>query len=185
MEGDILKIHTYPSGILKKKAKPVENFNDELRLLIKNMLYTMYKAPGIGLAAPQVGVSKRIFVIDKDYEKTKVSSADGTEKVIYSNFNPLVFINPVLEVYGEDSTREEGCLSVPGIYEQVKRKKMVKVNFLDMYGNEKEIKDDSLLSICIQHENDHLDGVVFLERLSLIKRKLLTKKFLKHKKSND
>ncbi|MFZ8933197.1 MAG: peptide deformylase [Bacteriovoracaceae bacterium] len=183
LEGERLKIFTYPSPILKKKAKNVEVFDEDLQVLIKNMLYTMYLSPGIGLAAPQIGLSKRIFVIDTQYKRNKKLNAQGKEEIEYSNFNPMVFINPVLETSGDIINWEEGCLSVPGVYEEVKRKEFVKVHYQDIHGNPQVIEAKELLSICIQHENDHLDGIIFIEKLSLIKRNLVTKKFLKKKKS--
>ncbi len=183
-EGQLLKIIEYPSPILKKVADPVETFDDNLRILIKNMLYTMYNAPGVGLAAPQIGVSQRIFVIDTDFEREIITNAAGEEEVRLTNFNPLVFINPVFQSKDGEITYEEGCLSVPGIYEEVKRAETIEVSYQDMFGNNHVLNADALLSVCIQHENDHLEGIVFLERLSLLKRNLLTKKFLKQKKKN-
>ncbi len=143
----------------------------------------MYLSPGIGLAAPQIGLSKRIFVIDTDYKRTKKLNTDGKEEIEYSQFNPQVFINPKLETSGEIIPWEEGCLSVPGVYEEVKRKEFVKVHYQDIQGNHHTLEAKDLLSICIQHENDHLDGIIFIEKLSLLKRNLVTKKFLKKKKS--
>lgn len=180
--GEILQVFTYPSPILKKVADPVSEFNDDLKTLCKNMLFTMYKAPGIGLAAPQVGISKRLFVMDIEYNREKVTRADGTNDFELSNFNPLIFINPIIENKQGEILYQEGCLSVPGIYEDVKRAESISVKFQDWDGNHHEISADELLSVCIQHENDHLDGIVFLERLSLIKKNLLTKKYMKKKK---
>jgi len=142
----------------------------------------MYNAPGIGLAAPQVGVSKRLFVLDIWFEREKITHADGSEEYRLSDFNPMVFINPVFKNKSGEVIHEEGCLSVPGIYENVKRAEFVTVEFCDLQGNELLLEADELLSICLQHENDHLDGIVFIERLSLIKRQLLEKKFLKTQK---
>lgn len=179
LEGEKLQIFTYPAPILKKVAKPVVDFNDELHLLIKNMLFTMYHAPGIGLAAPQVGVSQRLFVLDIWYDREKITHADGTEEFRLSEFNPMVFINPVFKNKSGEIIHEEGCLSVPGIYEDVKRAELVTVEFQNMFGDRHEIEADELLSVCLQHENDHLDGIVFIERLSFLKKQLLEKKFLK------
>lgn len=179
LEGEKLQIFTYPAPILKKVAKPITEFNDELHLLIKNMFYTMYHAPGIGLAAPQVGVSQRLFVLDIWYDREKITHADGTEEFRLSEFNPMVFINPVFKNKSGEIIHEEGCLSVPGIYEDVKRAELVTVEFQDMFGAHHEIEADELLSVCLQHENDHLDGIVFIERLSFLKKQLLEKKFLK------
>ncbi len=181
-EGEDLKIYTYPSPVLKKIAEPVERFDGELKELCLNMLATMYRAPGIGLAAPQVGISQRLFVMDIDYKREKVTRSDGTVEFELSEFNPLIFINPIIENKKGEILYQEGCLSVPGIYEDVKRAESITVHFQDWEGNEHTLNAQELLSVCIQHENDHLDGIVFLERLSLIKRNLLTKKFLKKKK---
>lgn len=180
--GDLLKIFTYPSPILKKVAKPVEDFNEDLKSLCLNMLYTMYKAPGIGLAAPQVGISERIFVMDIDYKREAVTRADGTNDYQLSNFNPMIFINPVIENKKGEILYQEGCLSVPGVYEDVKRAEEITVKFQDWDGSHHTIEASELLSVCIQHENDHLEGIVFLERLSMLKKNLLMKKFLKKKK---
>ena len=121
MEGEQLKIYTYPANVLKKVAKPVENFDENLKTLVKNMLYTMYKAPGIGLAAPQVGESLRIFVMDVDFSREEVTRSDGSNEYQYKDMNPRVFINPVIKNKKGEVLYEEGCLSVPGIYEEVKR----------------------------------------------------------------
>ncbi|AYF45999.1 MULTISPECIES: peptide deformylase [Halobacteriovorax] len=182
LEGEKLEIFTYPAPILKKVAEPVTEFNDSLKKLAKDMLYTMYHAPGIGLAAPQIGVSDRIFVMDIDFERKEVTRADGTRDYDISNFNPRIFINPKIEKTAGDIVYEEGCLSVPGIYEEVKRAEAIKVTYQDLDGNEQILEADGLLSVCIQHENDHLDGIVFLERLSTLKRNFLTKRYMKRVK---
>ena len=181
LEGEELKIYTYPSPILKKVAKPVEKFDSELKNLVKNMLFTMYQAPGIGLAAPQVGISKRIFVMDIDYDREEVTNADGESCFKLKNFNPRVIINPVFKEKKGETLYEEGCLSVPGVYEKVKRASEVVLEYCDTDGNTHTLETDGLLSVCLQHENDHLDGVVFLERLSTLKRQFLTQKYLKKK----
>ena len=181
LEGEKLKVYTYPAPVLKKKGLPVEKFDDSLVKLVKNMLFTMYHAPGIGLAAPQVGESLRLFVLDIDFKREKITEADGTVNYKLSEFNPRVFINPTFKKKNGEILYEEGCLSVPGIYEKVKRAEEIIVEYQDLTGETKTLEAHSTLSVCIQHENDHLDGIVFLERLSLMKRKLLTKKYLKHK----
>jgi peptide deformylase len=182
LEGEQLPIFTYPAPVLKQVAKPVIEFNDEFRALVKDMLFTMYHAPGIGLAAPQVGVSLRFFVIDIWFDREKITKADGSEEYRLSEFNPMVFCNPVFKNQKGEIIHEEGCLSVPGIYEDVKRAEFVTIDYQDMFGNHQTLEADELLSVCLQHENDHLDGIVFIERLSLIKRQLLEKKFLKQQK---
>lgn len=179
LEGKKLDIFTYPAPILKKVAAPVTEFNDQLHQTIRDMLFTMYHAPGIGLAAPQVGVSLRFFVLDIWYDREKITHADGTEEFRLSEFSPMVFCNPVFKNKTGEIIHEEGCLSVPGIYEDVKRAELVTVEFQDIFGEHHEIEADELLSVCLQHENDHLDGIVFIERLSFLKKQLLEKKFLK------
>jgi peptide deformylase len=181
LEGEELNIFTYPSAVLKKIAEPVQDFDQNLKLLVKNMLYTMYNAPGIGLAAPQVGISQRIFVLDTDYEREEIANAAGETETRLSHFKPYVFINPVISDLSGEVIHEEGCLSVPGIYEDVKRAEKISVTFQDLDGKTQQMTVHDILAICIQHENDHLDGIVFLERLSLIKKNLLTKKYLKKK----
>lgn len=180
--GNKLPISTYPAPVLKKVAAPVTDFNHELRELVKDMLFTMYHAPGIGLAAPQVGVSLRFFVLDIWFEREKITLADGSFEYRYSDFKPMVFINPVFKNQSGEIIHEEGCLSVPGIYEDVKRAEFVSVEYQDMFGNHHSLDADELLSICLQHENDHLDGIVFIERLSFLKKQLIEKKFLKKQK---
>ena len=181
-EGDELNIFSFPSPILKKIAQPVVNFDNQLKMLVKNMLFTMYSAPGIGLAAPQVGISERLFVMDIDFEREDVASSDENPKIRLSNFKPMVFMNPVLTNPEGEIVHEEGCLSVPGIYEDVKRAEKINIKYQDLDGKTHSMEAREMLAICLQHENDHLDGILFLERLSLIKKNLLTKKYLKKKK---
>ncbi len=182
LSGVELEIFKYPAPVLKKVAKPVTEFDDELKELVKNMLFTMYHAPGIGLAAPQVGVSKRIFVLDIWYNREKVTLHDGSEEVRLSEFSPLVFINPVFKEKSGEILYEEGCLSVPGIYEEVKRANTVLIEYFDVDGNAHSLEADELLAVCLQHENDHLDGIVFVERLNLLKKQLILKKLTKKNK---
>ncbi|MEE2742627.1 MAG: peptide deformylase [Bdellovibrionota bacterium] len=181
-EGELLKVIHYPSPILKKVAKPVKTFDKDLKKFCQDMLYTMYQAPGIGLAAPQVGKSLRIFVLDIDYEREKITKADGKTEYKLKNLNPLIFINPVIKDKEGEMNYEEGCLSLPGLYEEVKWFENIVVEYQDLEGNLQKMTGTDLLSVCIQHENDHLDGIIFLERLSFIKRNFLTKKYLKGQK---
>lgn len=181
LEGVKLKILTYPDPILAQTATPVTEFNQELNELVKNMLFTMYHAPGIGLAAPQVGVSKRIFVLDVNYDRELITNSAGKEDARFSNFNPMIFINPKITGTSGTTTYEEGCLSVPGVYEEVKRYKTIHVQYQNIHGEMLELEADDLLSICIQHENDHLDGLVFIERLSNLKKNFYKKKMQKEK----
>jgi peptide deformylase len=181
LHGDKLPILTYPEPVLSQVAKPVTEFNQELAGLVKDMLFTMYHAPGIGLAAPQIGKGIRLFVLDVDYEREMVTNSAGKEEVRMSGFNPMVFINPVITGKSGTTTFEEGCLSVPGVYEEVKRFESVHVKYQDLKGEFHEIEADDMLSICIQHENDHLDGIVFIERLSNLKKNFYKKKMIKEK----
>ena len=181
-KGELLPIITYPSPILKKVAKPVKVFDETIKKLCQNMLYTMYQTPGIGLAAPQVGKPLRIFVLDVDYNRAESIGPSSEKSYTYENLNPLIFINPVIKSKEGEMTYEEGCLSLPGLYEEVKRFEKISVEFQDVEGQSQTMDATELLSVCIQHENDHLDGVVFLERLSFIKRNFLTKKYLKGQK---
>lgn len=181
LEGQELEIVTYPNPMLSTVASKVTEFTPDLERLVKDMLFTMYHAPGIGLAAPQVGISKRIFVLDVDYDREAITNSSGNEEFRLSNFRPLVLINPLISGTSGTTTYEEGCLSVPGVYEEVKRFKSIHVKYQDLKGHEKELEADDLLSICIQHENDHLDGIVFIERLSNLKKNFYKKKMVKEK----
>ena len=158
-----LRILEFPDPRLRKKAAPVELVDDELRQLIDDMFETMYEAPGIGLAATQVDVHKRLLVADVSPEKNE----------------PHVLINPeILEKDGTTVT-EEGCLSVPGYYEEIERAEHIKVRYLDRDGNEQESEFEGLLAVCVQHEMDHLDGILFVDHLSNLKRNMLMKKLKK------
>ena len=159
----ILNILEYPDPRLRTKAKPVAEVDDRVRTLVSNMLETMYDAPGIGLAATQVNAHQRIIVIDVSEERDQ----------------PHVFINPTLSVWGEEVESDEGCLSVPGFYEPVIRLDHVKVAALDAEGKQFEMEAEGLLAVCIQHECDHLDGKLFVDYLSNLKRTRIRKKLEK------
>ena len=180
LEGELLPIHTYPDPVLTKVAEDVTEFDEDLKTLCKNMLFTMYKAPGIGLAAPQIGVSKRIFVIDVDYEREETEEDSG--EFILSGFKPMIFINPTFTEKIGETTYQDGCLSLPGIYEDIKRFENIVVEYFDVDGNKKSMEAGGLLSICIQHENDHLDGIVMIDRMSKLKKSFFKKKLIKAKK---
>lgn len=159
----ILDILHFPDPRLRNKAKPVAQVDDSIRRLVDDMLETMYQAPGIGLAATQVNVAKRVVVIDLTEEKNE----------------PLCLINPeILEKDGIEQM-EEGCLSVPGIYEQVSRASHIRIRALDREGNPFEMEADDLLAVCIQHELDHLEGKLFVDYLSSLKRQRIRKKLEK------
>ena len=161
-----LTILEFPDPKLRTRAIPVETVDDELNTLIDDMFETMYAAPGIGLAATQVDVHKRLLVVDV--------SSDNSE--------PNALINPVIiELDGETIT-EEGCLSVPGYYEEVKRAEHIRVRFLDRKGEEAELQAEGLLAVCIQHEIDHLDGKLFVDYISEAKRQRIRKRLLRDKR---
>lgn len=159
----ILTILHYPDPRLRKKALPVENVDNEVKQLVDDMFETMYQAPGIGLAATQADIQKRIIVIDISEDKSQ----------------PLCFINPEIIDSGGEEEMEEGCLSVPGIYEKVSRADHIKVRALDRDGQSFEMEADGLLSVCIQHEMDHLEGKLFVDYLSELKRQRIRKKLEK------
>lgn len=162
----ILQILHYPDPRLRTVAKPVSMFGDEIQRLVADMFETMYAAPGIGLAATQVNIAKRILVTD--------TSRDGTD--------PRCFINPqIVELRGVEQM-EEGCLSVPDVFETVERAEWVKVQAFDQHGTPFEVELDGLLAVCVQHEIDHLDGKLFVDRLSLLKRSRIRRKFEKAQK---
>jgi peptide deformylase len=161
-----LTILEFPDPRLRTKARPVETVDDELRSLIDDMFETMYDAPGIGLAATQVDVHQRLLVTDVTADKSE----------------PYVLINPeIIEKDGVTVT-EEGCLSVPGYYEEVKRAEHIRVRFLDRNGEEVEMEAEGLLAVCIQHEMDHLDGKLFVDYLSEAKRMRIRKKLVKEQR---
>ncbi len=178
----ILEIVEYPNPVLSQKAEPVKIFDENLKQLAINMLKTMYQAPGIGLACPQVNISQRMFVIDTDFKREEMTNSEGRTEYQIKDQNPYIFINPEYKALSSEKIKyEEGCLSLPGIYDEVMRFKEIIVTFQDLEGKKCELKADGLLSICIQHENDHLDGVVFIERMSMLKKNFYKKKVLKQK----
>lgn len=178
----MLPIYTYPEPVLAQVAKPVTKFDKELATLVQNMLYTMYHAPGIGLAAPQVGISIRMFVVDIDFEREEVTRANGKVEMEFTNLNPMVFINPVFTKKSGETIGKEGCLSVPDVYEEISRAEHVVIEYQDLKGEKRTLEADDLLAVCLQHENDHLDGVVLIDRLSPLKKKFFKTKLLKDKK---
>jgi peptide deformylase len=164
----LLPILTAPDPRLKQKSKPVASVDDELRRLLDDMLETMYAAPGVGLAAIQVGVPKRALVIDV--------SRDDEPKA------PLFLINPeIVWASDEDASYEEGCLSLPDQFADVARPAAVRVRYLDRNGNRKELEAEGLLAVCVQHEMDHLDGVLFVDHISALKRNMILRRLLKQK----
>ena len=159
-----------PDPLLRVVSKPFERFDAETKRLASDMLDTMYDAPGIGLAAVQIGVDRRMLVID--------IAREGEEKT------PLVFINPeVVASSDERSVYEEGCLSIPDYYAEVERPAEVTVEYFDVDGVKQTVKADGLLATCLQHEIDHLNGVLFIDYISRLKREMVIKKFTKAAKT--
>ena len=168
----IKDIITVPDDTLKKISSPIENVGDNEKELIKDLFETMYNSNGIGLAAVQVGILKRILVID-------ISGKDEKKQ-------PLSFINPVIKtVSDETSVYEEGCLSIPNTFIEIERPKICEVEFIDINGKAKNLKCDGLLSTCLQHEINHLDGKLIIDNLSKLKRDLIIKKISKTQKNPD
>ncbi|MDX6751376.1 peptide deformylase [Geminicoccaceae bacterium 1502E] len=165
----ILQILEVPEPVLKKPAAPVEAVDDALRRLMDDMLETMYAAPGIGLAAPQIGVSRRVIVVDVSRE----NEPDA----------PLRLCNPeILWRSEEEEIAEEGCLSLPDQYGEVRRPAAVRVRYLDETGKSREIEADGLLGRCLQHEIDHLDGILFTDHLTPLKRNMILRKLAKSRR---
>ena len=159
-----------PDPFLRQKSKNVDLVNDEIRSLMDDMLDTMYKAPGIGLAAIQVGVPKRVIVMDLSRDEKKK--------------NPLYFVNPELITNSDSNVSyEEGCLSVPGQFAEIIRPDKCTVKYLDYDGKEQILDAKGLLATCIQHEMDHLEGILFIDYLSKLKRNMIVKKLSKQKKN--
>lgn len=166
-----MRIFTYPDAVLKAKAEPVQNIDEEIRSLVDNMCETMYSAMGIGLAANQVGELKQIIVYD----------VNQTE----AGPNPAVLINPEIVLTDGDVVQEESCLSVIDFSADVPRKEKIKVRGVDKDGNPVDIEADGLLARCLQHEIDHLNGILFIDHISTLKRTLYNKKVKKMMKRTD
>ena len=163
----LLRIVLYPEPVLLTIGKPVgeDEFNEDLRELVGNMFETMYKAQGVGLAAPQVGVSKRLFVMDVPTEE--------------SESNKIAMINPEIVAQEGEQIGDEGCLSFPGIYTKIKRQARAVVRYQDVFGDWHELNGADLTARCILHETDHCDGIVFLDRMSVLKREMAKRKIKK------
>ena len=163
------KIITEPDIILRKKSVNLEKVDDDLRALMDDMLETMYAAPGIGLAGVQIGILKRLIVIDVSRDEEKKS--------------PLFLINPeIISKSSNTSVYEEGCLSLPGYFAEIERPAECQIKYIDYHGKKKEMKASGLLATCIQHEIDHLNGILFIDYLSKLKRDMVIKKLIKNKK---
>ena len=163
-------IITVPNELLKKTSDPIEKVGDNEKRLVKDLFETMYNSNGIGLAAVQVGILKRILVIDVSTKEEKK--------------NPMCFINPVIKkISDEKSVYEEGCLSIPDTFIEIERPKLCDVEYINLEGKLKYIKCDGLLSTCLQHEINHLDGKLIIDNLSKLKRDIIIKKISKDKKN--
>ncbi|MCE9669493.1 peptide deformylase [Myxococcus stipitatus] len=167
----VREILIWPDPILKQKAKPVAKVDDSVRALVKDMFETMYAADGVGLAAPQVGVLQRIIVLDTTPRQPESK--------------PLAMINPEIIAMEGETTYTEGCLSIPGESEDVDRAAFVTVKYLDVDGNEQTLRCDELLAIAVQHETDHLNGTVFVDHVSTLKREIIRKRMKRLKSSRE
>ena len=165
----VREILIWPDPILKQKARPVARVDDSIRTLVQDMFETMYAADGVGLAAPQVGILQRIVVLD-----TRASQPES---------KPLAMINPELVALEGKTTYTEGCLSIPGESEDVDRAAVVTVKYLDLEGREQTLRCEGLLAIAVQHEADHLNGTVFVDHVSTLKRELIRKRMKRVKAS--
>jgi peptide deformylase len=172
----LLPIIEVPDPLLRTQSAPVESVGDDLRRLIADMFETMYKAPGIGLAAVQVAVPRRLVVIDLQDPESDEEDAPPVRR-------PHVFINP--EIVARSDARKsynEGCLSIPDQYAEIERPDIVRARWMDEAGQQREGEFDGLMSVCLQHEVDHLDGVLFIDYLSRLKRDMIVKKVVKARK---
>lgn len=170
----ILPIITVPNPVLKEIAKPIETISAQIKQQAEDMLATMYDAPGIGLAANQVGILNRMFVMDTDYRKEPATR------------NPIVMINPeIIWRSDEPSIMEEGCLSIPQQFAEVERPRSVRVSYINLDGQKMEWVGEDLASHCAQHELDHLNGVLFIDYLSRLKRNMILRKVDKLRKDGE
>jgi len=164
------QILTEPNELLRQKSVTVEKVDKNIQVLMDDMLETMYAAPGIGLAAIQVGIPKRVIVLDLEQK-------EGQKK-------PIFLVNPeIIEKSKKNSTYEEGCLSVPGQFAEIERPDKCHLKYLDYHGEKKEMRAEGMLATCIQHEIDHLEGILFIDYLSKLKKSMIIKKLSKQKKA--
>ena len=173
----VMPIYVAPHQVLKTPADTVESVTDDIRQLVTNMVDTMYAARGIGLAAPQIGVLKRVIVMDVDQKDENPEDEDAP--ILRGEVR--AFINPeVVWTSEEENIYSEGCLSIPGQYADVTRPKQVRVRYMDLDGKTQEIEADGLLATCLQHEIDHINGILFIDHLSSLKRDMLLRKLKKY-----
>ena len=156
----LLQVKLYGCEVLKRIAEPLEELTEEMKVFIVDLTNTMYETEGVGIAAPQVGMSKRIFICDPDYSKTNVK-------------NPMVLINPELIEFEGEQITEEGCLSLPNIYEKVKRFEYVKIQYRDIHWNQQTVSADGIFATILQHELDHLNGIYLVDRISQLRKMAL------------
>ena len=175
------QILTEPNKILREKSLFVEKVDEDLQKLMDDMLETMYAARGIGLAAIQIGVPKRVIVLDiGERDKSKSTKEDDDEK----RKNPMYLVNPeIITKSTNSSTYEEGCLSVPGQFAEIDRPDKCRIKYLDYHGRLQELIAEGMLATCIQHEMDHLEGILFIDYLSKLKKSMIIKKLSKQKKA--
>ena len=177
------EILTEPNELLRKKSLTVEKVDKDLQKLMDDMLETMYAAPGIGLAAIQVGVPKRVIVLDIGLRN---ESEDNNNEKQAVKKNPMYFVNPeIITKSINNSTYEEGCLSVPGQFAEIERPDKCHIKYLNYYGEPKELVAEGMLATCIQHEMDHLEGILFIDYLSKLKKSMIVKKLIKQKEQLD
>ena len=177
------EILTEPNELLRKKSLTVEKVDKDLQKLMDDMLETMYAAPGIGLAAIQVGVPKRVIVLDIGLRNE--SEDTNNEKQVVKK-NPMYFVNPeIITKSINNSIYEEGCLSVPGQFAEIERPDKCHIKYLNYYGEPKELVAEGMLATCIQHEMDHLEGILFIDYLSKLKKSMIVKKLTKQKEQSD
>lgn len=172
----IRKIITYPNPNLFKESLPVENFDSELHTLLDDMYDTMIDSNGIGISAVQIDVLKRVFLVLIPRELDELDE-DGEPKTVQVKEDLIEIINPRFLSKSGEQTCKEGCLSVPGFYEEVKRAEVIEIEYFDRYGKKQTLKADGLKAVCIQHEYDHLDGHLFIEKIGYTKRKKFDKEF--------
>ncbi len=173
----LIEITEFPEPILKEKAKPIDQIDDRLQALIQDMFETMYAAPGVGLAAPQVGISLRLFVYDIGGREGQKNPGRGADPM-----QAGVFVNPEIVSMEGAQSDEEGCLSVPNYRQVVKRANRVRIKGLNREGREIEVEGEGLLARMFQHEMDHLNGILYIDRISSLKRNIFLRKFKKRVK---
>jgi peptide deformylase len=190
-----LKIFTFPDVVLLQKARPIERVEKRYFKLADDMLETMYEAPGIGLAANQVGILERLLVIDTEYDVKELSELAEGEKIpegdevvdgqIISGKKPMITINPQIIHREGKASFKEACLSVPSYTSEVQRSEKIKLQYQDIDGLTQTLSAEGLMAVCIQHEIDHLEGTLFIDRLSTLKKEFAKKKLIKARQRND